>query len=1205
MANTSGNDGFVTDDEISGQNGDQDDHDVVNIGVNEPQRFDLALRKRLASGQSPTVNVGDTVTYEIEVFNQGAEAAQNVRVYDYFPDEALALADDLWSEGVLLGAVVCEIPGPINPGQSAVIPITFVVKAGAEGTLTNVAEICEARDLAGNLRDDADGIFDKKPNNDRVVDNKISDDPVDSDDHDIETVEVNEAARFDLALRQRLAPGQSGSVNPCDLVTFTVEVFNQGAVPASDVAIASYIPDGFSLADTSWSPTDKPGVVQCLIRGPIQPGSSGLFSITLKVNEDAEGNLTSCTEIEAAHNADGVLMTDADSIADCLSNNDRVIDNEINQSSVDEDDHDCETISINPPAVFDLALRVALAPSQSPNVERSQTAHLVVEVFNQGAQVAKNIEVISYLPAHLELADSNWVLDVDGNVRRTIPGPIAPGFSGVLDLKVKISSAAPYNTSLAATAEIVSAQNGQGIITLDLDSIPDNVANNDGPLVDNEINNENGDQDDFDVAYLTVIEPVVSPPTDAMLGDTVWEDLNRNGQQDDGEPGIGGVSVVLLNADGSPSGQQMTTDVTGRYKFTVAAPGSYRIQVIAPAGYTATQPNQGNDRTDSDVDPDTLITATAVNVLAGLSYPTIDVGLYRGSAIGGLVWEDKDQDGVRDQDEPGLGGIIVTLLDKNAQPVGSSIPTAADGSYAFWDLTPGEYCVRIGSAEGYVYSPRDAGQDDTRDSDVDPSNGQTVKTFLAAGETDLTWNAGLQPTEAKSFADWSVLVEGASGDPRGNNDGDLFDDGLEYALGFPPNSGTNGNDGFCLELDAQGRICAVIQRPVGGAPGATYTLQVSDSLTDANGWSDITGITPVIESNGDGTETLTYCGLDSVAPATVDVGFIRLRVTLASVQGSSYSEVFGWQATVIKKQCETYSQPFIKKPLYVGAIGENTGSAFIVSDASGDMPAMPLEKALYVEIIDGQHEGHRFDVIVSGKRVVAIKEDSSRNTFGSLPNNLGGSRFMLREHCTVDDLFAKVHFAGTRDPLTADRLLFFAGDGFESVFLLDGLGFFQWTDESDLGLQDQGSRVVGPCEGLFVHPRNGEVTVRSYGMVRSNKLRCPLAAGYNFVGSGWPIDQSPTDRNMTIAGGFTGARDSQNADVIQLWIGDQVAGIEAYNGLYLLNTVLANSPLRYWTDMTDLSIPNKDAFLMFQRDRSAFVFSQKGNPDWVIEVPWK
>ena len=61
----------------------------------------------------------------------------------------------------------------------------------------------------------------------------------------------------------------------------------------------------------------------------------------------------------------------------------------------------------------------------------------------------------------------------------------------------------------------------------------------------------------------------------ASLGDYVWEDLNANGIQETGEPGIPGVTVNLLDASGTQI-KTTTTDINGEYGFEQL--GSGRIQ---------------------------------------------------------------------------------------------------------------------------------------------------------------------------------------------------------------------------------------------------------------------------------------------------------------------------------------------------------------------------------------------------------------------------------------------------------------------------------------------------------------------------------------------------------------------------------------------------------------------------------------------------
>ena len=79
----------------------------------------------------------------------------------------------------------------------------------------------------------------------------------------------------------------------------------------------------------------------------------------------------------------------------------------------------------------------------------------------------------------------------------------------------------------------------------------------------------------------------------AKLGDYVWEDLNGNGIQDSGEPGVVGVTVNLLV--GGAVEATTTTGVGGIYSFASLAPGTYSVQVELPAGYAFTSQYSGAD----------------------------------------------------------------------------------------------------------------------------------------------------------------------------------------------------------------------------------------------------------------------------------------------------------------------------------------------------------------------------------------------------------------------------------------------------------------------------------------------------------------------------------------------------------------------------------------------------------------------------------
>ena len=130
---------------------------------------------------------------------------------------------------------------------------------------------------------------------------------------------------------------------------------------------------------------------------------------------------------------------------------------------------------------------------------------------------------------------------------------------------------------------------------------------------------------------LVLLPTATRTPTPIKLGNFVWDDLDKDGRQDAGEPGIPGVTVQLWNSTKTSLYAQTTTNASGIYSLTAPIPGQYRIRVLAPAGAGFTLKDQGVDDTrDSDISPigpntgftDTIFIASNV-----ISITKIDAGL--------------------------------------------------------------------------------------------------------------------------------------------------------------------------------------------------------------------------------------------------------------------------------------------------------------------------------------------------------------------------------------------------------------------------------------------------------------------------------------------------------------------------------------------------------------------------------------------------
>ncbi len=231
--------------------------------------------------------------------------------------------------------------------------------------------------------------------------------------------------------------------------------------------------------------------------------------------------------------------------------------------------------------------------------------------------------------------------------------------------------------------------------------------------------------------------PIIDP---FVVGDTVWEDSNGNGLQDNGEFGIPGVAVTLLDINGFPlPGKTAFTDANGKYTFNVNA-GVYSVQVDAGnfnaggvlTGYAST--------TGGEVQTDTV---TNENVLI------YDFGYRSSSAIGDLVWKDLNGDGLQGSGEPGLPGLKVDLLASDGVTVVATMTTDGAGTYSFTGVKPGTYYVQFAAPTGMRFTLKGASGSNIEIDSNASATGRTDAIKLALGQTDNSIDAGLSsiPTD--------------------------------------------------------------------------------------------------------------------------------------------------------------------------------------------------------------------------------------------------------------------------------------------------------------------------------------------------------------------------------------------------------------------------------------------------------------------------
>lgn len=113
----------------------------------------------------------------------------------------------------------------------------------------------------------------------------------------------------------------------------------------------------------------------------------------------------------------------------------------------------------------------------------------------------------------------------------------------------------------------------------------------------------------------------------ASVKGLVWDDTDKDGVQDGGEPGLPNVSVNLYDSAKNLV-NTVITDAKGRYQFADLTPGDYYMHFVPPAGYVLSPKDQGkNESRDSDADITTGETVLT-ELVAGQNNLKWDVGMY-------------------------------------------------------------------------------------------------------------------------------------------------------------------------------------------------------------------------------------------------------------------------------------------------------------------------------------------------------------------------------------------------------------------------------------------------------------------------------------------------------------------------------------------------------------------------------------------------
>lgn len=309
---------------------------------------------------------------------------------------------------------------------------------------------------------------------------------------------------------------------PTETVVYTITVQNQGPSAAQGVVLTDTIPAGLTLVSAAFD-----GLA----------GSSDGTTVSFPANT-ISGGATAIATLEFTVNPEASgLITNVAQVPD------RTEFGETNS------ENNSDTADINVVAITDLEVEKTVSAERT--IAGNDLTYQVT-VTNNGPSPAVAVQVIDTLPSGVTFTSGTGpngeVLNVSSGTITYDAGLLASGESFELTINASLNSGV---TAAQTNFVTVSSQT--------LDSDPNNNSSSATTTID--------------------------PATGTFSG-LVFLDINNNGQQDAGEPGLSDVLLTISGTDflGNSINESVFTDLDGRYQFTELAEGVYQVSETQPAG---------------------------------------------------------------------------------------------------------------------------------------------------------------------------------------------------------------------------------------------------------------------------------------------------------------------------------------------------------------------------------------------------------------------------------------------------------------------------------------------------------------------------------------------------------------------------------------------------------------------------------------------
>ena len=546
--------------------GDQPDSSTAGDDLEETidveADADLVTVKTLASGNNAPAE-GDTVSFDIEVTNNGSAQATGVSLIDTLPAGITFVSNSVTQGSYNVNTGVFDI-GTLAAGASATLTLTGTVDIGQGGTaITNTTTAA-----TGNQPD-----------------------PSTAGDDLEETVTVGNVA--DLVTIKTLDSGDNTPAEG-DTVSFAIEVTNNGQAQATGVSLIDNLPTGISFVSSSTT------------QGSYD-SNTGLFDIgTLDVGDSAILTLTGTVDVGQGGSTLINITTAATG-------------DQPDPSTAGDDLEEAVTIEAN----SNLVTIKTLGSGDSTPAE-GDTVIFEIEIINNSSAQATGVSLIDTLPTGITFVSSSTSQgSYDSNTGLFTAGTIAAGGTARLTLTGTVDIGQGGNTITNTTTAAMGDQPDSSTAGDDLEETIDVEADADLVTVKTLASGDNtpaeGDTVSFDIE---VTNNGSAQATNVSLIDTLPAGItfvSSSVTQGSYDANTGVFTINALNA-----GDSATLTLTGT--VDVGQGGNAITNTTTAATGDQPDPNTAGDDLDETVTVEADANLVTVKTLANGNFTPTEGG---------------------------------------------------------------------------------------------------------------------------------------------------------------------------------------------------------------------------------------------------------------------------------------------------------------------------------------------------------------------------------------------------------------------------------------------------------------------------------------------------------------------------------------------------------------------------------------------------